>query len=818
MNVFRLKQVITMNTLKKTVPFLSLVLVFALLLSTAALADGGNYPDIPGHWAEDYLLRAVDEGLMSGYGGLMHPDEPATYAQVLTLISRLLEPVESVEPETLGLSEQEWYTPYAAGMASMGLDFDPTRLDDPDLTRAEAFWLVAEAFQLIPAEPDLECLAAFSDADALTGRERDAFAALVAAGYVIGTDGKLLPASPINRAALLTVLYRIVEHKSTGERISNTLSGGTVFSRIGKLNSHTFTDTVWLGASADECNLANVTANTLVFLSQVSPLSVKTSTRIQRLVAAGGAQDELLVSQGQIGTLVIGSGAPETITVSGGVSRVEITGSGVALTISTAIEELVISGTDCTVTVSGGKLGTLRLRDGSARNNVTVSSTCGSVLVDGAANEVTLQATTTEATLGGRDCVLTGSGRVQTLYINTTKSTCEINANKKVENIPAGVQDAAITLTAVDLLPAGETLHVSASVINPHELTASYQWLVDGKAVKSGTIEVGPEATALSLDYSYTYSQGMSPRSAVTLTLSYEADPPVTETVKLRLENYGTYDLSRAAINITAPDKVDAGQVLEATATITNPYELPCTATWYIGGNAVKSETVTLQQGQTTLKLSHLPTFAERTSANDQVSLKLTSSPQQGAADTRTVHKTVAFEKYSVTPQEALSMVTAAYAGNYTTQWALEHDYADDVKTVWVNAKGYSSRTEYLVWVNLTYQRVNVFKGSQGNWELIHTFLCGTGSPGRGTPVGEYYVYGFQPEGWTTSTYNVRPVVRFKVNSGYAFHSRLWDPTHSYLTDPSIGFPVSHGCVRMYDEDVQWISDNIPLYTTVVIH
>ena len=58
----------------------------------------------------------------------------------------------------------------------------------------------------------------------------------------------------------------------------------------------------------------------------------------------------------------------------------------------------------------------------------------------------------------------------------------------------------------------------------------------------------------------------------------------------------------------------------------------------------------------------------------------------------------------------------------------------------------------------------------------------------------------------------------FKINSGYAFHSRLYYPNSSQLKDPSIGFPVSAGCIRMYDEDIQYIFDNIPLNTTVVVH
>ena len=39
----------------------------------------------------------------------------------------------------------------------------------------------------------------------------------------------------------------------------------------------------------------------------------------------------------------------------------------------------------------------------------------------------------------------------------------------------------------------------------------------------------------------------------------------------------------------------------------------------------------------------------------------------------------------------------------------------------------------------------------------------------------------------------------------------------SMRMDASIGYPISHGCVRMYDEDVAYIYNNIPVGTTVVV-
>ncbi|MDR0951844.1 MAG: S-layer homology domain-containing protein [Oscillospiraceae bacterium] len=165
-----------------------------------------------------------------------------------------------------------------------------------------------------------------------------------------------------------------------------------------------------------------------------------------------------------------------------------------------------------------------------------------------------------------------------------------------------------------------------------------------------------------------------------------------------------------------------------------------------------------------------------------------------------------------------LNLVSNVYSGNFTLAWAEAHDYEAYEKEIWVNAKGYSSRTEYLIWVNLAMQRVNIFQGGEGNWKLIRSCIIGSGAMGSKTPVGVYYTTYKLASGWTTATYTCRPVVGFKLGSGYAFHSRLYYPNSNRLTDASIGFPVSHGCIRMYDEDINFIYNSIPLNTTVVVY
>lgn len=137
-----------------------------------------------------------------------------------------------------------------------------------------------------------------------------------------------------------------------------------------------------------------------------------------------------------------------------------------------------------------------------------------------------------------------------------------------------------------------------------------------------------------------------------------------------------------------------------------------------------------------------------------------------------------------------LKQVSSVYRGNYTTSYAANNDYSKTTKEVWINAKGYSSNTNYLVWINRAYQHVNVFTGSKGNWKLTKSFIVGTGAASTPTPVGVTTVSYKLKAGWTTGTYTVRPVVGFYPGTGYAFHSRLCYPGTDTEYDFSSGYPV----------------------------
>ena len=242
---------------------------------------------------------------------------------------------------------------------------------------------------------------------------------------------------------------------------------------------------------------------------------------------------------------------------------------------------------------------------------------------------------------------------------------------------------------------------------------------------------------------------------------------------------------------------------------------------WYLDGESVLEEWIVSDQNLPGISADF--EYSRFTPEAADIKASLLYITEDGGIGEISAEESVKLGNYSKThwmeleAERVLEKVSDRYQGNFTLQWAEYNDYDDFDKEVFVNMKGYKSNTDYLVWVNLSHQRVNVFKGSEGEWELVECFIVATGGPGRGTKRGVTTVTRKQ-DIWHFGSYIVRPIVRFWPGTGYAFHSRLLFPGTEALKDGSIGYPVSAGCVRMYCDDVWYIYNNIPDGTTVVVH
>lgn len=142
-----------------------------------------------------------------------------------------------------------------------------------------------------------------------------------------------------------------------------------------------------------------------------------------------------------------------------------------------------------------------------------------------------------------------------------------------------------------------------------------------------------------------------------------------------------------------------------------------------------------------------------------------------------------------------------------------EIEYSKGTVEGYVNKKGYTSETKYLTWISCYTQRVFVFEGSKGNWKLIKTFLVSTGDNNTPTPIGTYRTE-YHVNQWNYDEFYVNKITVF--HGGHAFHSILYKYNGSIYND-RVGVSLSHGCIRMLPNDVNYIY-NLPLHTRVVVY
>jgi hypothetical protein len=291
--------------------------------------------------------------------------------------------------------------------------------------------------------------------------------------------------------------------------------------------------------------------------------------------------------------------------------------------------------------------------------------------------------------------------------------------------------------------------------------------------------------------------------------------------------------LYHATIELIAPEFLPAGEPLYINIALADYEEgLACLLTWYVNGEQVKEDLIVT--GIEIPGFNHNIRYSRIMEEVIEIKVSIQHTTLLNESHILEAEQIIIIENYDIshwkeveTPR-VLSMVTSRYNGNRTLEWAMENDYDVFEKELYINAKGYTSDTEYLIWVNRCFQRANVFKGTgrAGEWELHEAFIISTGIWINSTPRGVTTIPSRTSAGWAFADlgYRVEPVVRFfpesssAQGSSYAFHSRPLDLRTREVVDERIGFPASSGCIRMFCEDAWWIYDNVPDHTTVVIY
>ena len=649
----------------------------------------------------------------------------------------------------------------------------------------------------------------------------------VSHGLLSGIDGKMLPDNAVKRAETVVILNRTL-----GASIADSTSGldnvprnAWYVSDLGKaihLGLIPADDTRRFDVAASRAEAFEMIARAFVYdRVEVADNALAAFTDTGSMTPSQRNAAAALVSAGIVGGKTATTLAPdaaltraEFVTIlmrvdglfsedpqSGG--AIPVGGTAVELTDLAGSRDYIFGCAVSEVTLRGGATGGRVVLKGMEGASLTANGTNIGLLALDAAGKVTAS--------------LTNGASAETLVIAGRSGAVSF----------AGAADD------IEITASNRTIDLTGMTANTLTVTGSNNTILLDGAVESVTVTAGAKYNKLTFqrDVGMMLVAGIGTKidgrgkaeeidvRAVNCDITLETNAK-TENIDAGLNGVG--------IRINAPQKVLPGGSLVTEVSFTGVTEpKTCVAQWYEDGKPLagyRNDSFALHEGKTT-GYTRFFTFTRDMKTTITVGFRLTyENPSTGGVEEVYEEVTVPIENYSAEwyyqrdVGRVLGLVSSTYRGNFTTQYAIDNDYKPYEKEVWINAKGYSSSTKYLCWINRAYQHVNVFEGSKGNWRLIKSFLVGTGAMSSPTPTGVTTVSYKLKSGWTTGSYTVRPVVGFYPGSGYAFHSRLCYPGTDREYDFSAGYPVSHGCIRMYKNDIQWIFDNIPVGTTVVIH
>ena len=141
-------------------------------------------------------------------------------------------------------------------------------------------------------------------------------------------------------------------------------------------------------------------------------------------------------------------------------------------------------------------------------------------------------------------------------------------------------------------------------------------------------------------------------------------------------------------------------------------------------------------------------------------------------------------------------------ASIWTSHINNSREYSAEEATLYVNARGITSKKKYMVWVNTYTQREYVFQGSAGRWTLVKgPWLVSTGKASKPTATGSTNISVKKKSKHGIPTWNM---CRY-----FSLHGKKG----SWV----LGWPRSGACVRNYNANAKWIYNTCPLKTRVFV-
>ncbi len=374
------------ETMKKNKVIASVLTASMAMSSVPAWAvTAADFSDMPQNWSTAALTKAVDNGLLAGIDGKICADDYLTRAQMAAIMVRAFGADSKADLSGYtDVQQGDWYYQALSTAVSMGVlsGYDNKLNPNANITRQEVCSVVARAFMLEGGSA--ADLRQFNDADAVGSWAQGSMAAMVAAGYLHGDDGKLKPTAYITRAEFAAIMANLAgDYVNQAGTVSSVSAGNVVINAAGV----TLADVTVQGdlILADGIGLGGVNLD-----------NVKVTGRI---VVRGGGAVSLTGSSSADAVKVANRNGKTELTVAEG-AKVDSVTSSTALDVSG-------QGEVGTVTITAGT-GNVTTPNTTVRNNGGVVTAAGRSVPNGATGVINSNATS--ATVTGGSSTAAGGG------------------------------------------------------------------------------------------------------------------------------------------------------------------------------------------------------------------------------------------------------------------------------------------------------------------------------------------------------------------------------------------------------------------------
>ena len=243
---------------------ISLILAGAMLLPMnvfAGTVKASDFKDMPSDWSAEHLIKAVDNGLLTGSDGNINASGALTAAELATIVNRAFGAKETASlDEFTDVALTAWYREDMAKAVKMGTFKGANGKLSPEspVTRERAFTVLARAFALDSGSSS--ALSAFADKDDVSAWAASLTAALVSAGHINGSNGKLNPKSNITRAEFAKLIDSLASsYIDKNGTDSKTVNGNAVVRESGvSLSGLTVNGDLIIADGAENIKLDNV--------------------------------------------------------------------------------------------------------------------------------------------------------------------------------------------------------------------------------------------------------------------------------------------------------------------------------------------------------------------------------------------------------------------------------------------------------------------------------------------------------------------------------------------------------------------------------